>query len=226
MSKQRRTGATQTDSLAAESRWPMAAAVLTAIALTILLPKELLPGPVWLAPSLEGLLLLALVLGDPGRISERSPMLRGLSIGLVGLLVLAALLSTSLLVSELIHGGKLTNSADELLDAGASVWILNNIAFSLLYWELDGGGAAERLFHPRRYPDIAFPQDLNSDIAPETWKPRFVDFLYLGFTNATAFSPTDAMPLVPWAKLAMALQAVISLVILGLVIARAVNVFS
>jgi len=204
----------------------MAAAVLTVIALTILLPKELRPGPVGLAPGLEALLLLAMIVRDPGRISERSPLLRALSIGLVGLLVLASLLSTTLLVNELIHGGKLTNSADELLAAGASVWISTNIAFSLLYWELESGGSAERLFNPRRYPDIAFPQDLAPEIVRAGWKPRYVDFLYLGFTNATAFSPTDAMPLVPWAKLTMALQSVISLVILGLVIARAVNVFS
>jgi hypothetical protein len=204
----------------------MAGAVLAAIVLTILLPKELRPGPAWLAPGLEGLLLIALIVVDPGKISRTSPLLRALAIGLVGLLVLGALLSTCLLVDELIHGGKLTNSANELLDAGASVWILNNIAFSLLYWQLDGGGAAERILRPRRYPDIAFPQNLNPEIAPEGWRPRFVDFLYLGFTNATAFSPTDAMPLAPWAKLAMSLQAVISLVILGLVVARAVNVFS
>jgi hypothetical protein len=204
----------------------MAGAVMAAIVLTILLPKELRPGPPWLAPGLEGVLLIALIVVDPGKISRTSPLLRTLAIGLVGLLVLGALFSTGLLVDELIHGGKLTNSANELLDAGASVWILNNTAFSLLYWQLDGGGAAERILRPRRYPDIAFPQHLNPEIGPPGWRPRFVDFLYLGFTNATAFSPTDAMPLVPWAKIAMSLQAVISLVILGLVVARAVNVFS
>ena len=76
------------------------------------------------------------------------------------------------------------------------------------------------------HPDLAFPQQLNPRIGPSNWRPRFVDYLYLSFTNATAFSPTDVMPLVPWAKIAMAVQAVISLAILGLVIARAVNVFS
>lgn len=131
-----------------------------------------------------------------------------------------------MLVNELIHGGGITNSPDELLDAGACVWVLNNIAFSLLYWELDSGGAADRLVRPRLHPDLAFPQELNPQVAPDGWRPRFVDYLYLGFTNATAFSPTDAMPLAPWAKVAMALQAVTSLVILGLVVARAVNVFS
>ena len=75
-------------------------------------------------------------------------------------------------------------------------------------------------------PDLAFPQQLNPIIGPPGWRPRFVDYVYLSFTNSTAFSPTDVMPLVPWAKLAMAVQAMVSLAILGLVIARAVNVFS
>ena len=74
--------------------------------------------------------------------------------------------------------------------------------------------------------DLAFPQQMNPNLAPPQWRPSFVDYLYLGFTNATAFSPTDAMPLAPWAKIAMAVQALISLVILGLVIARAVNIFA
>jgi hypothetical protein len=204
----------------------MAAAVITAMVLTILLPGELRPGPVWLGPGLEGILLLALIIGDPGKISRSSPMLRALSIALVSLLAIGALWATCLLVDELIHGGNLTNSADELLEAGAYVWVLNNTAFSLLYWELDRGGPVERLSHSRRYPDIAFPQDLNPDVAAEDWRPRYIDYLYLGFTNATALSPTDAMPLAAWAKVAMWLQSIISLVILGLVIARAVNVFS
>ena len=76
------------------------------------------------------------------------------------------------------------------------------------------------------HPDLAFPQQLNPEIAPPDWHPRFIDYLYLGFTNATAFSPTDAMPLVPWAKITMTVQAVISIAILGIVIARAVNVFT
>src|SRR5271170_1630239 len=229
MAKETQTKADEADeerTVAGEPRWPMASAVIAAMALTVLLPDSLRAGPAWLLPTLAGVLLVAIIIGDPGRISRRSSILRALSVGLVGLLALEALWSTYLLVGELIHGGSLTNSADELLDAGACVWVLNNIAFSLLYWELDSGGAAERLVRPRRHPDLAFPQELNPHVAREGWTPRFVDYLYLGFTNATAFSPTDAMPLAPWAKLTMALQAVISLVILGLVVARAVNVFS
>jgi hypothetical protein len=145
---------------------------------------------------------------------------------LVSVLVLATLWSTGQLINDLIHGGPETNSASDLLEAGSLVWVSNNIAFALLFWELDGGGAAARAHHVPDHPDLGFPQVLNPRIAPANWRPRFIDYLYLGFTNATAFSPTDVMPLVPWAKIAMAVQSVISLAILGLVIARAVNVFT
>jgi hypothetical protein len=143
----------------------------------------------------------------------------------VSVLVLASMWATVLLIDDLIHGGPETNSAGDLLEAGSVVWVSNNIAFALLYWELDGGGAAARAHHLPAHADLAFPQQLNPQVAPPNWRPRFIDYLYLGFTNATAFSPTDVMPLVPWAKITMAVQAVVSIGILGLVIARAVNVF-
>jgi hypothetical protein len=204
----------------------MASAIIAAIMLTVLLPKQVRAGPPWLLPGLEGLLLVGLIVGDPGKIDGRSALLRRASISLVGLLVFDALWSTGWLVNDLIHASKITESATELLDAGALVWISNNIAFSLLYWELDDGGPAERFYHPRRHPDLAFPQELNPGIGPDGWRPFYVDYLYLAFTNATAFSPTDVMPLVPWAKIAMVVQSTVSLIVLGLVIARAVNVFS
>ena len=96
---------------------------------------------------------------------------------------------------------------------------------ALLYWELDGEGPAARLYRTRPYPDFAFPQHLNPDVAPPGWRPLFVDYLYLGYTTRVAFSPTDAMPVARWAKGAMAIQATISILILSLVIARAVNIF-
>ena len=102
----------------------------------------------------------------------------------------------------------------------------NSLSFSLLYWEFDSGGPSARLDRRIHYPDFAFPQHLTPDLAPPTWRPIFVDYLYLGYTNSTAFSPTDVMPLVPWAKSAMAVQATVSLVVIGLVIARAVNIFT
>jgi len=211
---------------AAEARWPMAGAIVAAIVLTVLLPEDIRLGPQWVLPSIEVLLLVAVVAADPRSVTRRSRELRVLSIGLVSVLVIGALWSTLLLIDDLIHGGPETNSARDLLEAGTVVWVSNNIAFALLYWELDGGGAAQRAYRPPAHPDLAFPQQLNPRVGPPGWQPRFVDYLYLSFTNATAFSPTDVMPLVPWAKIAMTVQSVISLAILGLVVARAVNVFS
>jgi hypothetical protein len=204
----------------------MAGAVLAAMLLTLLLPSELRLGPRWLLPILEGALLVVLIIGDPGRISKRSSVLRGFSIALVTVLIAQSLWSTARLIEELIVGGPHTNKPGPLLAAAGIVWVSNNIAFALLYWELDSGGAAERAHALRDHPDLAFPQQMNPDIAPEDWRPRFIDYLYLAFTNATAFSPTDAMPLAPWAKIAMAVQAAISLAVLGLVVARAVNVLT
>ena len=204
----------------------MAGAVVAALVLVVLLPDGERIGPSWLLPLLAGLLLVALFAGDPGKIDRRSDVLRVLSIALVSILVLNSLWATAQLIDALINGGKETNSAGELLAAGTTVWISNCLAFALLYWELDSGGAAARAHRIADYCDIAFPQQLNPDIAPAGWRPRFVDYLYLGFTNATAFSPTDAMPLAPWAKIAMTVQSLISLALLGLVIARAVNVFA
>jgi hypothetical protein len=192
-----------------EARWPAAGAVLAAIVLTVLLPDGERVGPGWLLPAIELVLLAAIVAGDPGRISRRSRLLRGLSIALVTVLVLGALSSTLLLIDALIHGDPETNSAS-----------------ALLYWELDGGGAAARAYRLPRHPHFAFPQQQNPALAPPGWRPRFVDYLYLGFTNALAFSPTDVMSLVPWAKVAMAVQSLISMGILALVVARAVNVFT
>jgi len=211
----------------AEPRWPSAGAVLAAMVLTVLLPHELRIAPTWLLLVVEATLLTALIVADPGRIDRHSDRLRILAIALVTVLVLSSLVATYLLIGDLIHGGDETNSASELLQAGAVVWVSNNIAFSLLYWELDGGGSAARTRDwPHRRVDLAFPQDLNPHIVSTAWLPRFIDYLYLGFTNATAFSPTDTMPLMPWAKIAMATQSLVSLAILGLVVARAVNVFT
>lgn len=204
----------------------MATAVVVAIVLTIVMPRDQRLFPPWLLPCVEALLLVVLIAADPGAIDRRSRSLRALSIVLVSILVLSALSATVKLVDVLINGGPQTNSAGDLLAAGGIVWGANIIAFALLYWELDSGGAAARAHRVRRHLDFAFPQQMNPELAPPNWAPRFEDYLYLAFTNATAFSPTDAMPMARWAKLAMIVQSLISLAILGLVIARAVNVFT
>jgi hypothetical protein len=94
----------------------------------------------------------------------------------------------------------------------------------LLYWLLDSGGPLARAHRERRYPDFLFTQQANPEFARPGWRPYYVDYLILGLTTNTAFSPTDVSPMSYWAKLTMALQSLISLVLIGLVIARAVNV--
>jgi hypothetical protein len=141
------------------------------------------------------------------------------------LLVASAAVLTVRLVSDLVEGGPETNSASDLLLIASGVWVFTIIAFSFLYWLLDGSGPERRILDPPHFPHLAFPEQLNPDVLAPGWRPAFHDYLYLGFTNATALSPTDVMPLAWWAKLAMMAQALGSLSVLGLVVARAVNIF-
>ncbi|HEY7071251.1 MAG TPA: hypothetical protein VH479_14090 [Acidimicrobiales bacterium] len=212
-----------------EARWPVALAVSAFIVLTLVLrafvPRRETFGPHWLVPAAEIVLLVVIVAAHPATATERA-RLRRLSIALTVLLAASALLSTGILVYELVTGSAVTSSADSLLASGAIVWVGNALIFGLLYWQLDSGGPVARHRAERPFPDFAFTQQLNPELATPGWRPRYVDYLVLGFTTSTAFSPTDVMPMAAWAKLAMALQSLISLTVIGLVIARAVNVFS
>jgi uncharacterized membrane protein len=120
--------------------------------------------------------------------------------------------------------GTMGKDATVLLLTGAAIWLTNVIVFSLWYWDLDRGGPVARALATRTNPDFLFAQMQAPELAPPDWEPGFVDYLYLSFTNATAFSPTDVLPLSRWAKLMMMLQSVVSLVTVALVIARAVNI--
>jgi hypothetical protein len=212
--------------VAHEPRAPILAALLVAMALPFLMPANYTPGARWLLPLLEGALLVAAVSVDPGGVDRRSVHVRRLRIAVIGIIAFGAAWATSWLAVDLVRGENVTDSAGELLAAGSLVWIDLVIAFGFLYWELDSGGPGRRARRAVRYPDLAFPQHLNPDVAPPGWRPVFVDYLYLGYTNAIAFSPTDVMPLAHWAKLAMGIESGASLVILGLVIARAVNILA
>jgi uncharacterized membrane protein len=167
---------------------------------------------------------VVLFTSDPGNAAERR-RLRRLALILVGLLVTAALWATAVLVYDLIEAKGVTNHADELLATGAVVWLGNNISFALLYWLMDGGGPMPRT--RRTTPlDFAFTQHMSPELAPPGWRPVFLDYLHLGFTNATAFSPTDVMPLTHRAKYAMLVQSTVALAVFGLIVARAVNAFT
>jgi hypothetical protein len=209
-----------------ESRWPPALTLLVAIVVPLLLPDRFSLAPNWIGPAVLTTLLVAHTIVDPGRIDRQSRASRAIGIALMAVLVAGAATQAVVLVVELVDANKALNSADELLSSGALVWLNTIIAFTFLYWEIDGGGPVTRAQRGAKYPHLAFAQHMNPDLAPPDWRPLFLDYLYLGLTNATAFSPTDVMPLRHWAKLTMGVQALISLIILGLVIARAVNILT
>jgi hypothetical protein len=213
-----------------EPRWPIALAlgffIAVSIVLRIAVPHRSSLGPAWLIPAVEIGLLILLLLADPARVSGRRRWLRRLAIALVTLLAAAALASTVRLIYDLIRGGKVTESASDLLASGAVIWLGNVLVFSLIYWLLDSGGPLARYRGEREYPDFAFTQQLSPELAPPGWRAQYADYLILALTTSTAFSPTDVMPMARWAKLTMAVQSLVSLTVVGLVIARAVNVFT
>lgn len=198
-------------------------AVIAAIVLQVLLPDQMSLGSRWILPGLEALMLLILLITNPFRIDRESTVLRVLGIGLAIALTVATAISTVNLVDGIISG-RFGNDAKALLATGGSIWLTNVIAFAFLFWEFDRGGPAARAVGRKEHPDFLFPQMQLPDMADKEWEPRFVDYLYVAFTNATAFSPTDTMPLTRWAKLGMALESLVALVTVGLVVARAVNV--
>jgi uncharacterized membrane protein len=200
-------------------------AVLVLIALPLVLPEHLTLGPQWLVTAAGGLLLAAM-LASSARLSREATFMRVLTIGLTLLLIVGAAWMTVRLIADLIRGGGSVSSASVLLSTGGLVWINNSILFGLLYGELDGGSPGDRQPGATSRRDFAFPQDMSPEIGSPDWRPAFVDYLYVGFTNGLAFSPTDAMPLTAAAKLMMSVQAMISFVIVGLVIARAVNILT
>jgi hypothetical protein len=129
------------------------------------------------------------------------------------------------LVHDLIEGTGVSQSATKLLASGGVVWLGNNLAFAMLYWLIDSGGPVARTRNPVPI-DFAFTQQMSPELAPPGWRPVFLDYLHLGFTNATAFSPTDVMPLTHRAKYTMLVQSTVALALFGLIVARAVNAFT
>ena len=207
-----------------ETRWAACASVVAVAVAQLLLPGRLLPGPNWLLPAIEVLLVAGLLAADPARLTPESKDLRLVALALVAVVGAANAASLVLLIRELVQGGLSDGRA--LLGSAAIVWLTNVVVFGLLYWELDRGGPLARA-GARPAPDrpgLLFPQDASPDIAPDGWRPSYGDYLFVSVTAATAFSPTDTMPLTHWAKALVGGQSLISLATVGLVAARAVNV--
>jgi uncharacterized membrane protein len=205
-----------------EQRWPFALAIAAMIALQLMLPDHYSLGVWWVLPAIEVVIIGVLGAANPGRLERRTPMLRRLSLTLIAVASLGTAWSVVKLVTAIAGGGD-TGSAATLLRAGGSIWLINVLTFAVWYWELDRGGPLERAAGTDPYPDFLFPQMTVPRMVPKDWRPQFADYLYLAFTNATAFSPTDTLPLSRWAKLTMMLQSAISLITAALVVAKAVN---
>jgi len=206
-----------------ESIWPAQATVLTAIGLQLLLPERLTVGPTWLIPALEGALLIGLFLATPRELEREHPRRRVMALAMIAFVSAANVFSLQQLTHFLLHTHKPTNGR-ELIISGMLIWLTNFLIFALWYWELDRGGPGKRAAGHDQAPDFLFPQMSDDRIEPRDWRPAFLDYLYVSLTNATAFSPTDTMPLSQMAKSVMGIQAVVSLVTLGLIVSRAVNI--
>lgn len=205
-----------------EHRWPVSLVVLLVISLQYLLPQKLslsFQTPICIV---EGALLLAVVVVNPKRISEHIVSVRVLGIFLIATMSLSNTASAVKLIDAIITKG--VTDAKGLLASGGSIWITNVVVFGLWYWELDRGGPGKRAQAVHPFPDFIFPQMSDPLYAPRSWNPNFFDYLYTSFTNASAFSPTDVMPLTRWAKLLMLIQSTTALLMVGLVFARAVNI--
>lgn len=218
--------------------WTASLAVLSALVLSLLLPGAITVGPRWLIPALEAVLVVVVHLVRVFRRSEEEIEVRVLIIAVIALVSLANVISVSLLVDHLLYGG--ISKGRPLLFGAVSVWFTNIIVYSLWFWQLDRGGPVARAHRHERPPDFQFPQMLTGPAlaaasgtgSPATtaparsagWEPAFFDYLYVALTNAAAFSPTDTMPLSRAAKALMSAESLVSIVTVGIVAARAVNI--
>jgi hypothetical protein len=208
-----------------ESRLPVLFALIAAITLQLLISRNYTLVPRWPLIVLEILLLAVLVALTPVRFTRSTVLGKYATWLLLGAITVDNILSAVVLNARIISG-EVSNDATLLLGSGAAIFVTNIIAFGIWYWELDRGGPFARRAGTRPYPDFLFPQ-MDPDtakLAKPGWRPTFVDYLYVSFTNVVAFSPTDTMPLSRWAKMMMTVQAMVALTTAGLVIARAVNV--
>jgi len=223
-------------SVETEQRWPVAIAILLALALYALLPGSFFPELRIVVVVLGLVLLIPVIVLNPRRLNRETQWSRMLAITQGLLLLTANGVALVVLISRLISTSNTDGAA--ILAAGLQVWLTNMIAFALIYWELDRGGPVARRMDARSAlppADFSFPQDEDDGAVDEVsarsskrsdWMPGFVDYLYFSLSNSIAFSPTDVMPLSHRAKLLMGIQAIAAFVTLALVVARAVNILN
>ena len=200
----------------------MAAAVLVAIILQSTAPENGRLVPWWIVPAIELLLLAVAMIRDPGRIDRRGPGSQRATIALAAAMTIATVVGIAVLIVDILDTNLIV-TANSILGRGAALWVTNVIAFSFWYWIFDRGGPGDRAAGSGIAPSFAFPENATPELAPDGWQPRYHDYLYLSFTNATAFSPTDTLPIQAWAKMAMLAESVLSLITAIMVIARVIN---
>ena len=206
-----------------ENRLPAAGAILAAVVMQLVIPSKYGLQPRLLLPALELASLALLTALNPVRLNRSTALGKYASLLVVAAITLDNTASACFLAYDIVTG-KASGDATGLLSSGGLIYLTNIVAFGLWYWEIDRGGPVARAEARETYPDFLFPQMGTPGIADPEWEPRFLDYLYVSFTNATAFSPTDTMPLTRSAKSLMAVQSLVALATVGLVIARAVNV--
>ena len=206
---------------AVERRWPVIVAVLVVVLLLAVLPGRIRLFPTWV-PWLV-LLVLIVSMALPNLNTRRAPLLRRIEGILTWLFVaitaFAVIAQLEILFSDMINRSSGVTGL-QLLTSSVAVWATNVLIFSVMYWRIDRGGPEARAKLTDRKPDWQFPQEA----AQADWHPTFVDYLFLGFCTATAFSPTDALPMTSRAKLLMMAESIISLVTIIAVASRAINI--
>ncbi|MBS1795303.1 MAG: DUF1345 domain-containing protein [Acidobacteria bacterium] len=208
-----------------EPRWHALIAVAAVGGLYSALPKDLIIEPRWLFPAAVFALLVPTVVTHAKKYHR---MNRLLGFALNALLTVGMIASVVLLVFTLPDK---TETASELLISAGLLWFTNVIVFALWYWRLDAGGPHKRektVGHANGaflFPQMTLSPEAKAETAQEEWSPNFVDYLFIAFNTSTAFSPTDVPVLERWAKVLMMLQSVISLTVIALLAARAVNTF-
>ncbi len=209
-----------------EPRWPVALAILSVILLLAALPGRLRLFPSWV-PYVVGAIVLIPISG--AAITRCTARWLQLERTITILFSVATVIGT-LANMATMFGAMVRRPAElsglQLFASSIGVWVTDVLAFSLMYWQIDRGGPGTRSDNAGPRPDWLFPQTGVPDDAPPNWRPSFVDYLFLGFSTATAFSPTDALPLTARAKMLMMLESTISLVTIVVVAARAINILS
>lgn len=203
------------------SRLAALAAVLVLGVLYLFMPARIVIGPNWLLLVIEAALILPFVVALTTRRSLPHRLLRTAALVTLGVTTLALAIGITLLVSSLTEP---TTKGLNLLREAGSLWVFNILVFALWYFEIDGGGPLKRHMAPPQATDFLFPQYTPG--SHSNWKPQFLDYVFLAFNSSTALSPADTQPLTKKAKALMMIQAVLSLVVIVLLAARAVNILS